>query len=77
MNAAPVARAVWHVWLLWLCAIAILHGSAQEPCFGDETSQPFEPEIVAASDQAEKAIAGFSLNEQLDVQLFAAEPMLA
>ncbi len=77
MNAVPVARAVWQDWLLWLCAIAILHGSAQNSCFGDETSQPFEPEIVAASDQAEKAIAGFSLNEQLDVQLFAAEPMLA
>jgi len=57
--------------------IAILQGSAQETCFGDETSEPFEPEIVAASDQAEKAMAGFTLDKRLDVQLFAAEPMLA
>ena len=43
----------------------------------EDASARFEPEIEAASNQAEKAIAGFSLPEPLAVELFAAEPMLA
>ena len=38
---------------------------------------PYEPEIEPASDQGEKAIAGFELDPRYRAELFAAEPMLA
>ena len=43
----------------------------------EEDGSAFDPVIEAASDQGEKAMAGFSLPEPFQVQLFAAEPMLA
>ncbi|MEC7695530.1 MAG: PVC-type heme-binding CxxCH protein [Planctomycetota bacterium] len=48
-----------------------------QPLQAGESSSSFDPVIEAASDQGEKAMAGFSLPEPFQVQLFAAEPMLA
>ncbi|MEC7501608.1 MAG: hypothetical protein VX970_07755, partial [Planctomycetota bacterium] len=62
--------------LLFATSVMLLAGIIR-PLQADESSTSFDPVIEAASDQGEKAMAGFSLPEPFQVQLFAAEPMLA
>lgn len=64
-------RSFWFL-LLAGCAslVATVHGQAQPP-------RPTEPEVAIASDEGERALAGFQLPEGWRGQLFAAEPLLA
>ena len=43
----------------------------------DSQSKPYEPKIAPASDQAKKAMRSFRVPKGLNVELFAAEPLLA
>ena len=75
-------RGVWHRSTLWAFAALITAWmTAPEPCVAENVAEKnvssFEPTIEAASDQGEKAIAGFALPKPFKVELFAAEPMLA
>ncbi len=60
-----------------LMTLAILCALGRGVCAAEKNASSFDPVIEAASDQAEKAIAGFSLPKPFVVKLFAAEPMLA
>src|SRR5688572_24384688 len=44
---------------------------------GDAPPAPEEPQIAAASEEGQQAIAGFRVPEGLKAELWAAEPMLA
>ena len=60
------------------CAfLALILSFGATVALAEDAPPRFDPEIEAASDQAEKAMAGFALPAPLRVELFAAEPMLA
>jgi quinoprotein glucose dehydrogenase len=71
-----------HTWL-WVFTI-VLNGQTLV-CAGDadkvsparSPSQPYNPPIAAASDRAKRAIRSFRVPGGLNVELFAAEPLLA
>jgi len=59
--------------LLWALASAIAPAVAEK----QSPAAPEEPQIAAASDEAEKAIKSFRVPQDLEVRLFAAEPDVA
>ena len=69
--------------LVWTLAITMTGPPAADA--GDETkaagsgtrSTPYDPPIAPASDDAKKAIRSFRVPKGLNVELFAAEPLLA
>jgi len=80
-----LANRLRFVGCLTLCAI-LATALMTLPVFSDDPSDsdpiagskvPFDPEIEPASDQGEKAMAGFQLDKRYRAELFAAEPMLA
>ncbi|MFN0018311.1 MAG: PVC-type heme-binding CxxCH protein, partial [Pirellulaceae bacterium] len=51
--------------------------SLSSVAWGEDTPPPQEPQIAAASQEAEQAISGIKVPADLKVQVFAAEPLLA
>lgn len=65
---------------LFAIALVSLGGrpAASQPADAQATSkQPYAPKIAPASDEAQKAMAGFRVPAGLKLSLFAAEPLLA
>lgn len=59
-----------------LSLFAVAHSSAQQ-AGAQEVTAPQEPVVASASAEAEQAIAGFRRPENVQVELFAAEPEVA
>jgi quinoprotein glucose dehydrogenase len=74
-NKAPI----W----AWAFAIAVIHvGSTRADdlrtgSLSPTTPRPYDPKIASASDEAKRAIRSFRVPKGLEVELFAAEPLLA
>ena len=64
----------WHCCLIAL--FATLHSAGMSPAVPPDAAPPppDQPQIAAASDEAEQAIKSFRVPQGLEVRLFAAEP---
>ncbi|MCE9528337.1 MAG: HEAT repeat domain-containing protein [Planctomycetales bacterium] len=62
----------WFRSLVFLLALSL-----SSVAWGEDPPPPQEPQIAAASQEAEQAISGFKVPADLKVQVFAAEPLLA
>jgi quinoprotein glucose dehydrogenase len=62
----------------WFRSLVLLLAlSLSSVAWGEDPPPPQEPQIAAASKEAEQAISGFKVPADLKVQVFAAEPLLA
>lgn len=67
----------WHCCLIALFATLLSAGVSLAVPPDAASPAPDQPQIAAASDEAEKAIKSFRVPEGLEIRLFAAEPDLA
>ncbi len=80
MKLHSLIKAPSWVWAVAIAAIVSQPARAEDPQGGvpsGSPTQPYAPRIAPASEEAKRAIKSFRIPKGLEVELFAAEPLLA
>ncbi len=80
MKIHSLTKAPSRVWAVAIAATLFQAARADDPTAGVASgtpSRPYAPRIATASEEAKRAIRSFRVPKGLEVELFAAEPLLA